>query len=316
MIGLGSRKRDGALALTFNTDTSKKIARLKKLLQTSPDDTMTALALGEAHLRQGQNLEALLIYQEIASRCRVADVHLAMAQIYAEHGHFKQAVDELRKLLTLEPTNVEARLILEELGSKRKLPNEVVALLTPAPDKNAVEAARERLTIQLSLLRVEVDSLKRQAQMVPGQPALHYYADEAEKRMQRVRERLSRLQNLKSRQLVRPRLASYLLPLIQLKGVESLTLLSRSGELIEHSGKTNLDSEVLKQWLSDALEFLDDYPDKPKSWVLECRKGVVLLDIASANYVLMVVTNESLNFGTLRFTVDRVVAQLDQALEA
>ena len=129
------------MAFRAKTDTAEKIERLRRLLDATPDDTMTALALGEAHLRQGQHLEALVIYQEIASRCRVADAHLAMAQIYAEHGHFRQAVSELEKLLALEPNSVEARLILEELGSRGKLPNEVLALLSPAPDKKALSAA-------------------------------------------------------------------------------------------------------------------------------------------------------------------------------
>ena len=302
------------MAFEIKTDSAKKIERLRRLLDATPDDTMTALALGEAHLRQGRHLEALLIYQEIASRCRVADVHLAMAQIYAEHGHFRQAVSELQKLLALDPNNVEARLVLEELGSKGKLPNEVLSLLSPAPDKKAVSEARERLSIQRSLLRVEVESLKQKAELVPGQPALSFYAGEAEKRLLRVQERLSRLDGLEDRQQVRPRLASHLLPLIQLKGVESLTLLSRTGELIEHSGETAVTAETMRQWITEALEFLDDYPDKPKTWVLECKKGVVLLEVAAANYVLMVVTNESLNFGTLRFTVDRVVTQLEREL--
>ena len=302
--------------MTFivKTDSAKKIERLRRLLEAAPDDTMTALALGEAHLRQGQHLEALLIYQEIASRCRVADAHLAMAQIYAEHGHFRQAVSELKKLLALEPHSVEARLILEELGSQGKLPNEVLALLNPAPDKKAVSAARERLSIQQSLLRVEVESLKEKARMVPGQPALSFYAGEAEKRLLRVQERLTRLDTLEDRQQVRPRLASHLLPLVQLKGVESLTLLSRAGELIEHSGQTSVTADTMREWIKDALDFLDDYPGKPKTWVLECKKGVVLLEVAAADYVLMVVTNESLNFGTLRFTVDRVVTQLEKEL--
>jgi predicted regulator of Ras-like GTPase activity (Roadblock/LC7/MglB family) len=302
------------LSQILKPDSSDKIERLRALLKATPHDTMTALALGEAHLRQGQDLEALLIYQEIASQCRVADVHLAMAQIYSEHGHFHQAIAELRKLLALEPGNVEARLILEELKTKQELPNEVLAYLTPAPDCNAVEQARERLSIQRTLLRVEVQSLKKKAEIVPGQPVLLYYASEAEKRLRRIEERLVRLQSLAERQQVRPRLASHLLPLIQLKGVESLTLLSRTGELLEHSGKTPVSAETLRGWLLDALEFLDAYPDKPKNWVLKCQKGVVLMEVVAANYVLMVVTNEKLNFGTLRFTAARVVAQLAKQL--
>lgn len=277
---------------------------------------MAALALGEAHFRQGQHLEALLVYQEIASRCRVADVHLAMAQIYSEHGYFRQALSELENLLSLEPESVEARLILEELGTKQELPNKVLHLLTPAPDSKAVEKTRERLAVQRTLLRVEVQSLKEKASLVPGQPVLHYYAGEAEKRLQRVEERLHRLHGLSARQTVRPRLASHLLPLIQLKGVESLTLLSRSGELLEHSGKTQVSSNTLRSWLVEALEFLDEYPDEPKSWVLECQRGVVYMEVVARDYVLMVVTDETLNFGTLRFTAERVAAELARQLTA
>lgn len=275
---------------------------------------MTALALGEAHLRQGQHLEALLVYQEIAGRCRVADVHLAMAQIYSEHGYFRQALSELENLLGLEPDNVEARLILEELSTKQELPNKVLNYLTPAPDSKAVEKTRERLSVQRTLLRVELQSLKKKAGLVPGQPALLYYAGEAQKRLERVEERLSRLQNLSARQQVRPRLASHLLPLIQLKGVESLTLLSRTGELLEHSGQTRVSADTLREWLIEALEFLDDYPDEPKNWVLECRHGVVYMEVVARDYVLMIVTDDSLNFGTLRFTVERVASELGRRL--
>jgi tetratricopeptide (TPR) repeat protein len=302
------------LSQIVRPEPTEKIERLRALLKATPDDAMTALALGEAHLSQGQQLEALLIYQEIASRCRIADVHLAMAQIYSEHGHFRQALEELEKLLALEPRNVEARLVLEELSAKEELPNEILVYLTPAPDSQAVEQARERLSVQSILLRVEVQSLKRKAELVPSQPVLSYYAGEAEKRLRRIEARLERLDGLSKKQQVRPHLAAHLLPLIQLKGVESLTLLSRSGELLEHSGETPVSSETLREWITEALEFLDEYPDEPKSWVLECQEGVVLMEIIAANHVLMVVTNASLNFGTLRFTVERVSASIAEHL--
>lgn len=289
---------------------SPKIERLRALFEADPKDTMTALALGEAHRRHGQDLEALVIYQEIASRCRLAEVHLALAQIYSEHGHFRQALKEIENLLKLDPHNVEARLLLEELNGPQDLPNQLLSRFSPTLDKRMLQETRERLRIQKSLLQMEYEGLKRRADMVQNQPALHFFAQEARRRLSKAEQRLARLETLDQTQSLRPRLASYLVALIQTRGVETVTLISKAGHLVEHSGNAQVSREALQEWMLEALELMDSYSDEPQAWVTECDGGVVLMQMVGREHVLLVTADRRQSYGSLRFSVHKTVSAI------
>ena len=286
------------------------------MLEEAPENTMTALALAEAHRSQGQDLEALVVYQEVASRCRLADVHLAMAEIYAEHGHPRQTLIEVEKLLDLEPNSVQARLVLEELQGF-PLPRELAERIGPPPSLSAIVETRDRLLVEKSLARVEVEELQRKAALVPGQPALAFFALEAEKRLDRLENRLQRIRTLETRVRLPPNWVAALEDLSRVRGILTVTLISRDTGVLKHlSNRCETSPEQLRDWILEALDFLDSYPDQAKSWVLECQEGVVVLQILDPQHTLMVTSDASLNFGSLRFTLEKLRAELQECTQS
>lgn len=296
------------------TSLEDKIDRLRGLLEATPDNTMTALALAEAHRSQGQHLEALVVYQEIASRCRLADVHLALAEIYAQHGHSRQALAELEKLLVLDPNSVQARLVFEEL-KMLSVPRELVAKLAPTPALEAVLDARQRMLVERSLCRMELAELQRRAALDPNQPELRYFALEAEKRLHRLENRLQCLEMLQARVANTARLDTYVETLARVRGISTVTIVSRYDGVLQHrTNGPNVPPEQLKNWVLEALDLLDAYPARAKSWALECRGGVAVIEVLDSRLALMVTGEAGLNFGSLRFTLEKARAELQVAL--
>ncbi len=280
------------------------------MFEETPENIMTALALAEAHRNQGQDLEALVIYQDVASRCQLADVHLALAEIYAKHGHPRQTLIEVEKLLDLDPDSVQARLVLEELQGF-PLPRELAERIGPPPSLSAIVETRDRLLVEKSLARVLVEELQRKAALVPGQPALAYFALEAEKRLRRLENRLQRIQALERRVSLSPKWVAALEGLGRVRGISTVTLISRDAGVLKHlSNLCDTSPEQLRDWVVEALDFLDAYPDQAKSWVLECQEGVVVLQVLDPHHTLLVTSDASLNFGSLRFTLDKFRAEL------
>jgi tetratricopeptide (TPR) repeat protein len=99
--------------------TLKAVAMYKKLTRFAPEDQHTALALASLYEQQGLMMDARQHY-------------LVAAEALSRAGQSREALDVLRRIADLDPSNTEIRLRLAESFAKEKLPDLAAEAYTEA----------------------------------------------------------------------------------------------------------------------------------------------------------------------------------------
>jgi tetratricopeptide (TPR) repeat protein len=120
------------------------VMRFDKLKASSVVDD---LAKASTLLDAGQTDEAIAIYRALLTKApSLTTLHLAIARAYRTSKQPDRALEALRTLLELEPTNTRARLelgfALSETGNVQGATAEFERLVREAPDSPAAAAAR------------------------------------------------------------------------------------------------------------------------------------------------------------------------------
>lgn len=175
------------------TTLERKIKHFSRILAERPGDELTLLALAEASLRQSLKLEALTAYQEVVRHHPVPEAYLAVAEIYAAQEMVHEAYGELRHLFELDPQNVEARLLINELQTDLLPPDDLRSILETKTSESAFRDARLRLKIQRAIFHRDLQERTRNATLEPGIAIHEYYTEEAKKKILRVDDLLRTL---------------------------------------------------------------------------------------------------------------------------
>src|SRR5437763_15191220 len=104
--------------------TLKAIAMYKKLTRFVPDDHKTALSLASLYEQQGLMVEARQQY-------------LVAAEAYTRAGESREALDVLRRIADLDPTNTQVRLRLADSYARENLPDLAAEAYTEAGERLA-----------------------------------------------------------------------------------------------------------------------------------------------------------------------------------
>lgn len=104
--------------------TLKAIAMFKKLTRFGPEDHQIALALAALYEHQGLMVEARAQY-------------LVAADAYARSGNTRQALEVLRRIADLDPSNTHIRLRLAESYARENLPDLAAEAYTHAGERLA-----------------------------------------------------------------------------------------------------------------------------------------------------------------------------------
>src|SRR5687767_5767215 len=122
--------------------TLKAVAMYKKLTRLAPDDHRTALALAALYEQQGLMVDARRNY-------------LVAADAFARAGNSREALDVLRRIADLDPSNTDVRLRLAESFATESLPDLAAEAYTEAGARLAArkefEAALDAFTKALAL---------------------------------------------------------------------------------------------------------------------------------------------------------------------
>src|SRR5829696_5070614 len=122
--------------------TLKAVAMYKKLTRHAPEDHQTALALASLYEQQGLMVDARQHY-------------LIAADAFARAGNTREALDVLRRIADLDPSNTNIRLRLAESYAAEHLPDLAAEAYTEAGARLAarkeVEAALDAFTKSLAL---------------------------------------------------------------------------------------------------------------------------------------------------------------------
>ncbi|HEY0170449.1 MAG TPA: tetratricopeptide repeat protein [Pyrinomonadaceae bacterium] len=122
--------------------TLKAVAMYKKLTRFEPEDHRTALALASLYEQQGLMIDARQHY-------------LVAADAFTRAGNPREALDVLRRIADLDPSNTDVRLRLAESYANENLPDLAAEAYTEAGARLAarkeVEAALDAFTRALAL---------------------------------------------------------------------------------------------------------------------------------------------------------------------
>lgn len=179
------------------TTLERKIERFTRMLEERPKDGLTVLALAEASFRRGLKLDALTAYQQVTKEQPVSEAYLAVAEIYSQQNMTSEAYGELRRLFELDPENVEARLLANELQAQSPAPDDVAQLLNEPTSDEAFDEARLRLQIQRAIHNRELQERTRNVTLEPGVVIHEYYVEEAKKKLIDVDEQLRKIEDLR-----------------------------------------------------------------------------------------------------------------------
>lgn len=195
----------------YKTSLDKKIERFREIQERSENNPLIALALGEASLRRGLRLEALTAYQDVLSEHSVPEAYMAIARIYADQGMITEAYEELERLFAVDPRNIEARILGEELNEEQPAPESLLEFLVRPPYVEAVLEARRRLKLEKRILERELQELTRNVAIEPDEAIHEYLMEEAKKRLSRHEStilKIAKLEDIAQKTLVAPPIPS------------------------------------------------------------------------------------------------------------
>ncbi len=115
---------------------------------------------------------------------------------------------------------------------------------------------------------------------------------------------------------LRKALAEPLAVLARTRGVTSIHILTPGGQVIEQTGLEGLESKRFSEFVVEGMAILNSFASRPSYWVTECTGGILVLQTLSDEHVLVTVGQTGANFGTLRYTMDKVKSQLCSILAA
>ena len=100
------------------------------------------------------------------------------------------------------------------------------------------------------------------------------------------------------------------------RGVTSTFLVSRYGEVLEHSKEPEIAVERIGETVVEGLDFLTAFAESPQYWVLECNGGIFVMQTVDSDHVLVAIGQAGANFGALRYTMDKTKSKFADILTA
>ena len=159
------------------------------------------MVYAESNLRKGNRLEAMKAYQKVVKiKPNVPDVRNALTRIYLSLNHFKDAYNEISKVLDLDPKNIEGHLLLKTLVKKMEIPEKYRETLELHLDFKASPRRINSLKKQFEMEKRKYSSLindyERQLEDDEGNPIIMFNKSKAEERLLFARETLEDLESM------------------------------------------------------------------------------------------------------------------------
>lgn len=141
----------------------------------APPAAEVLLQRGASHLARGESQAALDAYREAIDAGLGSAAHLGQAHAYAAMGLHDEAADSLEVVLALEPSHVEAMVLLADIRLQRGETSEALGVL-----QDAIDAAPDRADLYFKLglalnqsgdSRSAIVAYRRSIQLDPDDPS-------------------------------------------------------------------------------------------------------------------------------------------------
>ncbi len=170
------------------TVLEREIANLRDAMEATPGNVKLKLQYGHACLIHDWRLEALQAYQEVLSIEQNAEAHFALARIYSLQTYYPEAYDELRKLFSIDPQNLQGHIMLHLLREHEPVPADLEQHLNFIPSKRYLHAQRPLLDKERDALNAQMAEYSAGVFGVTDpEPMMQYYIMETRQCLDRLK---------------------------------------------------------------------------------------------------------------------------------
>lgn len=159
------------------------------------------MVYAESNLRKGNRLEAMKAYQKVVIiKPDVPDVRNALTRIYLSLNHFKDAYNEISKVLDIDPKNIEGHLLLKKLTKKAEIPEIFRETLEFHLDFKAsprkINILKKQFEMEKRKYSTLINDYERQLEDDEGNPIIMFNKSKAEERLSFAEETLEDLETM------------------------------------------------------------------------------------------------------------------------
>ncbi len=159
------------------------------------------MVYAESNLRKGNRLEAMKAYQKVVKiKPNVPDVRNALTRIYLSLNHFKDAYNEISKVLDMDPKNIEGHLLLKKLVKKSEIPDKYRETLEFHMDFKAsprkIAVLKKQFEMEKRKYSTLINDYERQLEDDEGNPIIMFNKSKAEERLTFAEETLEDLESM------------------------------------------------------------------------------------------------------------------------
>jgi len=320
----------------------KNLERLMAMKTEHPGDLSVLMSCADTAMMAGRYLTASHCYQQVLEgKPGHMVARLSLARVFMIRGLLPEAAREVLAVLDLYPHNLEAHLLSGIIGD-RGIPADMVRRLAAfkelSPDTSDLPVLRRMLELEREEASHEMNEYRGLAHDRAGDLFLEASGELARRRrdlMDKILENLAKFQE-GGEEVRRPRLAvdpgrrrrfeamveelaGRMAPLSRTKGVNLVWVVSSDGMLGHHLTRESIDVASLLPVLTRGLGRLAGWNPSTTGhglqyWVVECNQGLMAVRSLVADFYLVVVGGRGINFGVLRYTLDKNQEQLCQLL--
>lgn len=339
---------DYRIAPDFNLE------RLEQILKNKPGDSSVLFALGEMALRRGRNLIALsAFYRLLELNPETVEIRLALSKIFADQKMFNEAFNELVEVLKLDPSSLEARVLVQVFSQEAKPSREVEAKIklgSPASfDSKRVNLYLQQLSVERDWLLSDQREISTLLETAPMETFLEYNREVIARKLRTIEELFNRTHELagikpENRKASPPaalkgkknqakpetslgQRGRLLLALVEavdpflekiknIDGVLDVFVIGITGEVYHSKTEETVPWHEVMHAFSSSIQLVWNFAPKLAFWVIEFRQGILVIQTIAPKLFLCIRGKSSLTFGALRYTLDKNLSLIEKALES
>lgn len=164
------------------------------------------MAYAEANLRKGNRLEAMKTYQKLEKlKPENTDVKVALVKIYYSMDHHRDALQEIKDILKIEPRHIESHLLLRRIDRKFGIPQDMrrdfEEHLTFTASPRKIRVLKKQYELEKRKYEKLIADYDRQMEEDQDNPILLYNKSKAEERVKLAEETLEDLEEMKGEEV-------------------------------------------------------------------------------------------------------------------
>lgn len=325
----------------------EQLEYLEQRLIKSPDDTDLLFSYGETSIKKGLFLKALNAFEKILARDSTkSQVYLNLAKIYYSKEMWGDSLENLKKAAEIPPLSIEGFWLYNKLSKKTGKEEFFFEPVSGYENFNTAQDEIASFQVKCQLEIGDVNQLIGQYQTILKKsdfdPLIEYdlkmlnlrkdyledlFGEAKVLLKDQVKAAVSQKISIADKKIslslyeeVKADIRKILESFIQMRSVAAVAVFDAKGEVLEGiSRKPVYGHNIYKETLS-GIEFVNNWAAENKAgdlnfWVVEFSDGLWLNQKLSKNFLLSVIGEGLINFGAIKYSLEKYKPQLVEILK-